>query len=123
MNYITIYFRDEKQVSHEEWNKMLKEDIEKENEYFTWNISDAVYSDIGNGRDIEVNGHDYSIRTDLLYDSAKELFNDLMFDGHYDEIFDVLKEMTEEEIFNIVSKIKCVNIKDNKLLLKDEKDW
>ena len=123
MNYINTYFRDGKSVSYEEWNKMLKEDIEKENKYSSWNVSDAIHSDIGNGRDVEANDHDYSSRTDILYDSAKELFEDLMCDGQYDVIFDVLKEMSEEEIFHIVSKMKCVNIKDNKLLLKDEKDW
>ena len=123
MEYIVTRFRDGKEVSFEEWSKMLKEDVEKENEYSTWNISGAVYLDIGEGRDVEVNGHDYSQIIDSLYDSAKELLNDLIFDGHYDVILEVLKEMTEEETFTIVSKMKCVNVIDNKLLLKDEKDW
>ena len=59
----------------------------------------------------------------MLYDSAKELLNDLMWEGHYEGIFDVLKQMTEEEVFNIVSKIEYVNVQDGKLLLKDEEDW
>ena len=123
MDYITTHFRDGKELSFEEWNKMIKEDLNKENESLTWDISGAVYSDLGNGRDIELNGHYYQRRTDTLYDSSKELFDDLMCDGQYDVIFDVLKEMTEEEISCIVSKMKCVNVKDDKYLLKDEKDW
>lgn len=121
--YITTYFRDNKELSHDEWSKMFKEDLRKENESSNWDISGAVYADLGNGRDIELNGHYYESRTDALYDSAKELFDDLMYDGHQDVILDVLNEMTEEEIFKIISKMKCVKAKDNKLLLKDEKDW
>lgn len=123
MEYITTCFRDGTALPFEEWNKMINEDLEKENKSRTWDISGAVCSDLANGRDVELNGHYYQRRTDTLYDSAKDLFNDLMFDGCYDIVFDVLKEMTEEEIFNIVSRMKCVSIKDNKLLLKDEEDW
>lgn len=123
MKYITTYLRDGKELSHEEWKKMFDEDLDKENESLTWDISGAVYSDLANGRDISLNEHYYERKTDRLYDSAKELFEDLMDDGQYDVIFDVLKEMSEKEIFNIVSKMQCVNIKDDKLLLKDEKDW
>lgn len=122
-NYITTHLRDGKQVSFEEWNKMLKEDLAKENESLTWDISGAVYSDLGNDRDIELNGHFYERRTNILYDSAKELFDDLMSEGQYDVILDALKEMTEKEIYSIVSRMNCVTVKDEKLLLKDEKDW
>lgn len=123
MNYITTHFRNGKELSFDEWKRMFNEDLDKENKSLGWDISGAVYSDLGNGRDIELNGHFYQRRTNILYDSAKELFDDLMCDGEYEVIFDVLKEMTEEEIFNIVSKIKCVNIQEDKLLLKDKMDW
>ena len=124
MDYIITHFKDEKELSYEEWDKMFKEDLDKENESLTWNISHAVYSDLSNGRDIDLNGHYYQRRMDTLYDTAKELFDDLMLDGKYDVVLDILKEMTEEEIFNIVSRIKYVNVKENgRLLLKDEKDW
>lgn len=124
MKYIDTYFRDGTKVSCEEWSQMLKIDLEIEQKSRSWDVAGVVYSDIGNGRDVEVNGHYYQQRTDFLYDSAKELFEDLMFDGHYDMIIDVLKEMTEEEVFNILSKSKCIHVKENRqLLLKDEKDW
>ena len=123
VEYITTHLRDGEQVSNEEWSEMLKEDLAKENESLTWDISGAIFSDLGNGRDVELNGHYYESRTNMLYDSAKELFDDLMSEGQYDVILDTLKEMSEEEIFNIVSKMKCVITKDEKLLLKDEKDW
>lgn len=123
MDYITTYFRDNKQVSNEEWSKMLKEDIAQENSYRTWDISYAVYSDIGKGRDVEVNGHDYSSRTDLLFDSAKDLFDYLMFEGYWEQILGVIEKLPEKEMFNIISKIEVVNVQNEKLLLKDEKEW
>ena len=46
-----------------------------------------------------------------------------MSEGQYDVILDALKEMTEKEIYRIVSRMNCVTVKDEKLLLKDEKDW
>ena len=125
VDYITTYKRDGKEVSSEEWNKMLKEDIEKDVERFSFIIGykDAIYTDLSNGRDIELNGHYYETRTNSLYDSAKDLLDNLMFEGKYDVILKVLKEMPETEILNIVSRMKCINVKDGKLLLKDEKDW
>lgn len=123
MDCITTYYRDDKEMSFEEFEKIFDEDLEKENESLGWDIKGAVYSDWGNGRDVELNGHEYKCRTVEIYDSAKELFDDFMFEGYYDMLFDVLKEMSETEIFNIVSKLKCVDVKDGKLMLKDKNDW
>lgn len=123
MDYITTYYRDDKEISFEELKKIFKEDLEKENEVLGWDISGAVYSDWGEGVDVKLNGHEYKCRTSEIYDSAKELFDDFMFYGEPELILDVLKQMTEEEIFNIVSRMKCVNIKDGKLILKDKHDW
>lgn len=123
MGCITTFYRDDKEISFEEFKKIFKEDLEKENATLGWDISGAVYSDWGNGRDVELNGHEYKCRTVELYDSAKELFDDFMFEGYYDILFDVLKAMSETEIFNIVSKMKCVDVKDGKLMLKDKNDW
>lgn len=123
MDYITTYYRDDKEISFEEFKKIFEEDLEKENETLTWDISGAVYSDWGNGRDVTLNGHEYKCRTVRLYNSAKELFDDFMLVGDYDILLDVLKEMSENEIFNIASKMNCVNVQDGKLMLKDTDDW
>ena len=123
MDYITTYYRDDKAISFEEFKKVFDEDLEKENENCTWDIRDEVYGYWSDGIDIKLNGHEYKRRTDSLCDSAKELFEEFLRNGNYKMIIDVLKEMTEEEIFNIVSKMKCVNIKNDKFLLKDGKDW
>ena len=123
MKYIDTYFRDGKELSFEELKTIFKEDLNEEKKSFTWDISGSVYTDFYNGKDIELNGHVYATRTKILYDSAKELFNNLVTNGQSEIILEALNELTETELFGILSKIKCVNVKDNKLLLEDEKDW
>lgn len=123
MNYITTYYRDDKEISFAEFKKIFDDDLKKETEIHGWDMRSSVYIDWCNGHDITLNKHEYKCRTVELYDSAKELFDNFMFVGDYYMIIDVLKEMSEDEIFNIVSKLKCVNIKDGKLILKDKHDW
>lgn len=122
MDYITTYFRDGEQLSHEEWNKMLEEDIEKENEHSTWDVSSVICSDIGEGRDVEVNGHDYSIRTDYVYDTAKELLEDMIFDGKSYELIEAVKSLSEEEAKIFIKHIERVKKSGQKFILEDDEE-
>lgn len=119
MDYITTYFRDEKQVSKEEWNKMLEEDIEKENEHSTWDISGVICTDIGEGRDVQVNGHDYSSRTDYIYDTAKELIEDMILDGRSCELIEAITAFSEEEARAFIKHIDGVKTNEQKFILED----
>lgn len=122
--YITTYFINKKEVTYEEWSESLKKDLDEESKHYKWDFSSVVQADIFNGRDVEVNGNLYERRTAILYDSAKELLKEGYYYGLSDEIYDMLlEELSEEEIFNLLSKLRCVEVKDGKLLLKDEKDW
>lgn len=121
MDCITTYYRDDKEISFEEFKKIFKEDLEKENE--TLGLDIAIYTDWSDEGELVLNEYKYKCRTIRLYNSAKELFDEFMLEGCYDMLFDVLKEMSENEIFNIVSKMSCVNVQDGKLTLKDTADW
>ena len=123
MEYFTTYYRDGKKISFEEFKMVFKEDLDKENESYAWDIRGAIYSDWNNGHDVALNGHEYKCRTDCLYNSARELLDDLMCYGDYEVIFDALKAMPDVEIFDIVSKMECVNIIGRRCILKDKKDW
>lgn len=121
---IFAYFRDDVKLSFDEWCESINKDAKIEAQLLGHDYSGAIHTDIGNGRDVEINGHNYSSRVDTLYSSATELFNDLMNDGHHDVILNALYKISEQELFNILSKIKPVCVKhNNKLLLYDEKDW
>lgn len=121
---IFAYFKDDVKLSFDEWCESINKDAKLEAQLLGHDYSSAIHTDIGNGRDVEINGHNYSSRVDKLYSSATELFNDLMNEGHHDVILNALYKISEQELFNILSKIKPVCVKhNNKLLLYDEKDW
>lgn len=122
-DYITIHLRDGKEISRDEWNKLFKKDLDIENEKSTWNIIQTVYADLGNGRDMDLNGHLYQRKTNVLYDNAKELLEDLIMEDGACVVLDMLREMPETELFNLLSKVDRIDKHDGKLLLKyDEED-
>lgn len=122
-DYITIHLMDGKEISRDEWNKSFEKDLDIENEKHTWDIVQTVYTDLGSGRDMDLNGHLYQRKTNVLYDNAKELLDDLiMEDGAY-MVLNMLREMPETELFNLLSKVDRIDKHDRKLLLKyDEED-
>ena len=117
-DYITIYLRDGKEISRDEWDKSFKKDLDIENEKSTWDIIQSVYTDLGNGRDMELNGHLYQRKTNVLYDNAKELLEDLIMEDGACVVLDMLREMPETELLNLLSKVDRIDKHDGKLLLK-----
>ena len=56
-----LYFRDNKQVTAEEWWKCLDEDIGiLQRKHNLYEIKAVVYADINNGHDTVVNQHQYA---------------------------------------------------------------
>lgn len=113
------YIRDDKEIHEEEWHRLLKQDIHEEETAYIWKISYYVNTDIGEGREIEVNGHSYQIKTDTVYESAKELFADLMFEGKQEDILSVLDKLPESDLFRILSMVENITAKDGKLILEE----
>lgn len=120
-DYIDVNLRDGIELSRAEWVKFLNEDLDAENATKTWDIRGAVMTDIGNGRDIELNGHLYQQRIHTLYDSAKELLDEVIVNNPND-ILEILEKMTEETIAEVVMQLENVEKKDGKYLLKDKGD-
>ena len=119
--YITHHLRDGEEISFEEWNEKFKEDLDKESKRYKFDLSGAVYADLGNGCDIRLDGHLYQRRTDVVYDSAKELFEDMVFDDGGYFLVDILREMTDDEIEAIIVRHQRVMKQGEKLvLLPDE---
>lgn len=121
MKCIYTYFRNGKELPNNEWEEMLKKDFQNDSCYSkNKDRIGIVYSDLEKGYKMEINNNFYQYKINYLYDSAKELFDDLRFDGMlFDIIVDAMEQMTEEELFNILSKSKNIDIKDKDLLLKD----
>ena len=84
----------------------------------TWDIIQTVYADLGNGRDMDLNGHLYQRKTNVLYDNAKELLEDLIMEDGACVVLDMLREMPETELLNLLSQVDRIDKHDGKLLLK-----
>ena len=117
--YICVNLRDGVELPRNEWFKLLQEDIDAENATKSWDIKGAVMTDIGNGRDIDLNGHLYQQKNHILYDSAKELFDRVVW-SDVNRIIEILEKMPEEKIAEIVMQLENVEKKDEKFLLKEE---
>lgn len=121
-DWIHHYYRDDKELPYEEWIKLFKEDLEKEAESRTWNIRGAVWTDYGNGRDQDLNGHEYKRRTDEVYDTAKELLEDMILYGKHCELIDVIESLSEDEAQMIVKHIDRAKRNGQKFVLEDDND-
>lgn len=122
-DWIHHYYRDDKELPYEEWIELFKEDLEKEAEGCTWNIRSAVWTDYGNGRDQDLNGHEYKSRTDFAYDTAKELLEDMIFEGKHSELIDAIESLTEAEAEMFVKYIDRVKKSKRKFILEDDMDY
>ena len=119
-NWIHHYYRDDKGLPHEEWIKLFKADLEKEAEDCTWNIRSAVWTDYGNGRDSYLNGHEYKSRTDVVYDTAKELLEDMISDGKHYELIEAIESLSEKEARVFIGYIGRVKKNGPKFILEDD---
>lgn len=117
--YIERWLRDGTEISKSAWHRLIQEDINVENSESTWDITATVNTDIGNGREIELNGHLYQTKTDMLYDTAKELFDELYVCGDYDIIIEILQQLSEEELAAFFTKSERIAVVNGKFVYKD----
>lgn len=118
IEYINVYIKDEVELSFKEWNDSLNKDIEIENSQKTWNVRPAINTDLANGRIVNVNGHYYSQKTSLIYDSAFDVFEAIADEDPY-TIIDIIKNMSDEKIENIILQIDGIKKVDNKFLCEE----
>ena len=122
-NMIYRYYRDDKELPYEEWMKLFKEDLEKEAGGYTWDIRGAVWTDYGNGRDQDLNGHEYKSRADEVYDTAKELLKDMITCGQHCELIDALESLSEDEAQIFIKHIDRVKRNKQKFILEDDREY
>lgn len=87
MKYLTTYRINNWNVSKEMWTDQLNHDIDADCLLYGEGVRGVIYSDLGNGRDVDINGNLYQSRTVRQYDSPQELLDDLIDKGQYDVIF------------------------------------
>ena len=119
---INHYYRDDKELSYDEWMELFRTDLDKEAEECTWNIRSVVWCDYNNGRDCDLNGHVYKNRTDYAYNTAKDLLNDMIFDGKQYELIKAIESLSEEEAEMFVRHIDRVKKNERKFILEDDEE-
>lgn len=110
IEYITLNCRDGKIIdSQEEWSKLLQQDIDKENEMCICNIAPCYYySDLDNGREVDINHHIYKYKTICKAHTAKDIFNAMIEEGMYDELFEALNKVDESIIRKVIEQIPSI---------------
>ena len=120
MDYIYHRFRDGKEINENDWYELLKIDVEEESRDHEWDLKTATYTDVFNGRDVNLNGHLYQIKLEEVYDTACELLEDLVDSGEYDIILDAVQYLSEDELRMIFSKLKRVTMNNGKISFLEE---
>lgn len=118
--YINHYYRDDEEFYYDDWMKLFKADLDSEAEMHTWDIRSAVWTDYSNGRDCDLNGHIYKSRTDYAYNTAKDLLDDMIFEGKQYELIKAIESLSEEEAEMFVRHIDRVKKNEEKFILEDD---
>lgn len=120
------YFRDGVEIQHDEFQRLFDEDLDIEDtqcrELCGYSIKYIVLSDFGEGHDCTLNGHVYGCRCDYIYDSAKELLEDMIDEGYHGELFDAMKLLSEEDAKCLARKLSRVHVDGHKFILADPND-
>ena len=119
---INHFYRDDEELPYDEWIELFKADLDKEAEGHTWNIKSAVWTDYSNGRDCYLNGHVYKSRTDYVYNTAKDLLDDMAFEGKHYELLKAIESLSEEEAKIFVKHIERVKKSGQKFILEDNEE-
>ena len=62
------------------------------------------------------------MRTDCTYETAKELLEDIISDGEYGELLEVIRSFTEKEAAVFAQRLKRVSQHNEKFILKDNRE-
>ena len=118
-DWIHHYYRDDEELPYEEWISLFKEDLEIEAKSHVWDIRGAVWTDYGNGRDQDLNGHKYKRRTDEVYNTAKDLLESMICDGVHLELIEAIEALSESDAEMFVKYINRVKRCENIFILED----
>ena len=113
-----LYFRDYVEMPEKAWLEALKQDIKIVTTTHNFDIKDAVYVDIANGRDVLVNQHHYSHRIYEEYNSAKELINCMLHNGRRAVILDALETIPDDVAQLIANHVNGVTKVGSKYVFK-----
>lgn len=118
-NYINRYFKDGVEMCFDDWSRDFCNDLnDQELRDPEHTYRSAIYTDRSNGKPCNINGHLYTQRTDVEYESAAEVINHMLT---YNEnaLVEALEKLPEDIKKTLVSSINGVEINDDKFVAID----
>ena len=119
MKSIMRYFRDDIELSKEQWLEQLNADSYLEQEGCQWSIERRVTHDLAYDSEVWVNEHFYKIVEEIHYDTAKELINE-MIDYDDCELLEAIQQFSERECQMILKYIPRARIGAEYFVLSEE---
>ena len=112
MKSIMRYFRDDIELSKEQWFEQLNADSYFEQESCQWSV------DFNAADGAELNGHIYFTMYEDHYDTAKELIND-MIDYDDCELLEAIQQFSESECQMLLKYIPRARIEAEYFVLSE----
>ena len=82
-NYLNRYFKDGVEMGFDDWSREFSNDLnDQELRDPEHTYRGAIYTDRANGKPCEINGHVYTQREDVEYDSAAEVIDHMLTYDH-----------------------------------------
>lgn len=112
------YFRDDIELSKEQWFEQLNADSYLEQESCQWSVEHRVTHDLAYDNEVWINEHFYKIVEETHYDTAKELINE-MIDYDDCELLEAIQQFNECECQMMLKYIPRARIEAEHFVLEE----
>ncbi len=118
-NYMSRYFKDGVEMGFDDWSKSFSNDLnDQELRDPEHTYRSAIYTDRSNGRPCHINGHVYTQREDVEYESAAEVI-DHMLAYDTDALIKAIEKLPVEIQQMLVLNIEQVRKSDEGFVVED----
>lgn len=120
-NYINRYFKDGVEILFDDWSRDFSNDLnDQELRDPIHTYRGAIYTDRANGRPCQINGHTYTQRADVEYESASEVI-DHMLSYDTEALVKAIEKLPDDIQKMLVLNIERVKRVDDRFVVEDVK--
>lgn len=120
-NYLSRYFKDGVEIGFDDWSRDFSNDLNDQELRDPMRTNrGSIYTDRSNGRPCHINGHVYTQREDVEYESAAEVI-DHMLTYDTDALIKAIEKLPEDIKQMLVLNIERVKKSDDGFVVEDVK--
>lgn len=120
-NYFSRYFKDGVEMGFDDWSRDFSNDLNDQELRDPMHTNrGSIYTDRGNGRPCHINGHVYTQREDVEYESAAEVV-DHMLSYDAEALVRAIEKLPDDIQQMLVLNIERVKKTDDGFLVEDVK--